>query len=56
MNTTYVICAAVLLLMFVLYYLDRWNKSRGVSAQEPEQPGPAVPAVECCGKLAVCEK
>ena len=56
MNTTYVICAAVLLLMFVLYYLDRWNKSRGVSAQEPEQPGPAVPAGECCGKHAVCEK
>ena len=56
MNMIYVICAAVLLLMFVLYYLDRWNKSRGVSAQEPEQPGPAVPAGECCGKHAVCEK
>ncbi len=56
MNITYVICAAVLLLMFVLYYLDRWNKSSGVSAQEPEQPGPAVPAGECCGKHAVCEK
>jgi len=57
MNITYVICAAVLLLMFVLYYLDRWNKSRGISAQEPEQkPGPAVPAGECCGKHAVCEK
>ena len=50
----YYICAAVLLLMFVLFYLDRWNKTRGL--REEEQPEPEVPAGECCGKHAVCEK
>ena len=49
----YYICAAVLLLMFVLFYLDRWNKTRDLPQ---EQPQPEVPAGECCGKHAVCEK
>ena len=52
-NVTYYICAAVLLLMFVLFYLDRWNKTH---AKRTEQPQPEVPAGECCGKHAVCEK
>lgn len=56
-NVAYIICAAVLLLMFVMYYLDRWNKTRGISTGEHEQqPEPAVPAGECCGKHVVCEK
>lgn len=57
MNTTYIICAVVLLLIFVLYYLDRWNKSQGNNAEQTEQhPQPEVPAGECCGKHVVCEK
>ena len=55
-SATYYICAAVLLLMFVLYYLDRWNKTHVKRTEQPEQPEPAVPAGECCGKHAVCEK
>ncbi|MBR5936270.1 MAG: phospholipase [Bacteroidaceae bacterium] len=56
-NSVYIICGIVLLLIFVLYYLDRWNKARSVSAREPDrQPEPEVPAGECCGKHAVCEK
>ncbi|MBR5707318.1 MAG: phospholipase [Bacteroidaceae bacterium] len=53
---TYYICAAVLLLMFVLFYLDRWNKTHVKRTEKPEQPEPEVPAGECCGKHAVCEK
>ena len=49
----YYICAVVLLLMFVLFYLDRWNKTRGLPEEQPQQD---VPAGECCGKHAVCEK
>ena len=57
MNTTYIICAVVLLLIFVLYYLDRWNKSQGNNAEQTEQhPQPEVTAGECCGKHVVCEK
>ena len=52
----YYICAAVLLLMFVLFYLDRWNKTHVKPTQQPLQPEPEVPAGECCGKHAVCEK
>ena len=52
----YYICAAVLLLMFVLFYLDRWNKTRGLNQQQAVEPQPEVPAGECCGKHAVCEK
>ena len=52
----YYICATVLLLMFVLFWLDRWNKTRGLSQNQPEQPEPEVPAGECCGKHVVCEK
>lgn len=58
MNNIYVICAAVLLLMFVLYYLDRWNRTQkrdGDSVTEKGQ-NTTVPAGECCGKHAVCEK
>ena len=52
----YYICAAVLLLMFVLFYLDRWNKTHAIHTQQQEPPQPEVPAGECCGKHAVCEK
>ena len=52
----YYICAAVLLLMFVLFYLDRWNKTHAIHPEQQEQPQPEVPAGECCGKHAVCEK
>ena len=52
----YYICAAVLLLMFVLYWLDRFNKTRGLSQEQAQQPEPEIPAGECCGKHAVCEK
>ena len=55
-NVTYYICAAVLLLMFILYYLDRWNKTHVKPEEQDEQPQPEVPAGECCGKHAVCEK
>jgi len=56
-NVTYIICAVVLLLIFVLYYLDRWNKIRGLQEDQTEQqPQPQVPAGECCGKHLVCEK
>ena len=52
----YYICAAVLLLMFILYWLDRFNKTRGLSQEQSQQPEPEIPAGECCGKHAVCEK
>lgn len=52
----YYICAAVLLLMFILYWLDRFNKTRGLSQEQAQQPEPEIPAGECCGKHAVCEK
>ena len=55
-NVTYYICAAVLLLMFVLFYLDRWNKTRTNQTDVPQQPAPQVPDGECCGKHVVCEK
>lgn len=57
-NTTYFICAVVLLLMFVLFYLDRWNKihKTGNGTQTVSQPDPTVPEGECCGKHVVCEK
>lgn len=61
MNITYIICAVVLLLMFVLYYLDKWNKTKGkygssTSDDIPSKADQTVPAGECCGKHAVCEK
>lgn len=52
----YYICAVVLLLMFVLFYLDRWNRTRGLNQQQAVQPQQEIPAGECCGKHAVCEK
>jgi hypothetical protein len=55
-NATYYICAAVLLLMFVLYYLDRWNKTHVKSTEQTQQPEPDIPSGECCGKHVVCEK
>lgn len=55
-NATYYICAAVLLLMFVLYWLDRWNKTHVKRTEQPRQPEPDIPAGECCGKHVVCEK
>lgn len=58
-NTTYIICAVVLLLLFVLYRLDRWNRTH--AQQESQENGESesgadIPAGECCGKHAVCEK
>ena len=60
-NTTYYICAAVLLLMFVLFYLDRWNKTHNTdsstgSGNSSGDADPTVPQGECCGKHLVCEK
>lgn len=55
-NVTYYICAVVLLLMFVLFYLDRWNKTHTNQTDVPQQPAPPVPDGECCGKHVVCEK
>ena len=58
-NITYYICAAVLLLMFVLFYLDRYNKTHRIQdSTEPGEQADAepVPAGECCGKHLVCEK
>jgi hypothetical protein len=42
--------------MFVLFYLDRWNRTRGLNQQQVVQPQQEIPAGECCGKHAVCEK
>ena len=59
MNNVYIICAVTLLLIFVLYYLDRYNKINKISksTETPEQATQeSVPAGECCGKHAVCEK
>ncbi|MCQ2069142.1 MAG: phospholipase [Bacteroidaceae bacterium] len=60
-NATYFICATVLLLMFVLYYLDRWNKTHNTnnrtgSGNSTGDADPTVPQGECCGKHVVCEK
>ena len=58
-NVTYYICAVVLLLIFVLYYLDRYNKIHKIqNSTQPEKQADAepVPAGECCGKHVVCEK
>ena len=42
--------------MFVLYWLDRFNRTRGLNQQQAVQPQQEIPAGECCGKHAVCEK
>ncbi len=42
--------------MFILYWLDRFNKTRGLSQDQSQRPEPEIPAGECCGKHAVCEK
>ena len=60
-NVVYIICAAVLLLMFVLYYLDRWNRTHNTDSRtglgnSTGDADPTVPQGECCGKHAVCEK
>lgn len=60
-NITYYICAAVLLLMFVLFYLDRYNKTHNAdsnagSGNSSGDADPTVPQGECCGKHLVCEK
>ena len=52
----YYICAVVLVLLIILYRLERYNRTRKLSPDQTEQPEPAVPAGECCGKHAVCEK
>lgn len=52
----YYIFAAILLLLFILFYLDRWNKMHRLNQEEAVEPEPEVPAGECCGKHAVCEK
>ncbi|MBR4842874.1 MAG: phospholipase [Bacteroidaceae bacterium] len=58
-NVTYIICAVVLLLMFVLYYLDRYIKIHKIQKNAgPEESvrTEQVPDGECCGKHLVCEK
>lgn len=52
----YYIFAAILLLLFILFYLDRWNKMHRLNQEEAVEPEPEVPAGECCGKHVVCEK
>ena len=52
----YYICAVVLALLIILYRLERYNRTRKLSPDQTEQPEPAIPAGECCGKHAVCEK
>ena len=52
----YYICAVVLVLLIILYRLEWYNRTRKLSPDQTEQPEPAVPAGECCGKHAVCEK
>lgn len=52
----YYICAVVLVLLIILYRLERFNRTRKLSQDPTEQPEPVVPAGECCGKHAVCEK
>ena len=52
----YYICAVVLVLLIILYRLERYNRTRKLSPDQTEQPEPAIPAGECCGKHAVCEK
>lgn len=54
-NMVYYICAVVLVLLIILYRLDRLNRQR-MSPDQAVQPEPSVPAGECCGKHAVCEK
>ena len=57
-KSVYIICGIVLFLLFVLYYLDRWNKIKksGIDNNAGNPPAPDVPAGECCGKHVVCEK
>jgi len=52
----YYICAVILVLLLILYRLDRYNKMRMLNQDQAEQPVPEIPAGECCGKHAVCEK
>ena len=52
----YYICAVVLVLLIILYRLERYNRTRKLSPDQTEQPEPSIPAGECCGKHAVCEK
>lgn len=52
----YYICAVVLVLLIILYRLDRWNRTRGLIQEQAMQPRQDIPAGECCGKHAVCEK
>ncbi len=52
----YYICAVVLVLLIILYRLERYNRTSKLSPDQTEQPEPAIPAGECCGKHAVCEK
>ena len=52
----YYICAVVLVLLIILYRLERYNRTRKLSPDQTEQPEPDIPAGECCGKHAVCEK
>ena len=52
----YYICAVVLALLIILYRLERYNRTRKLRPDQTEQPEPAIPAGECCGKHAVCEK
>lgn len=58
-NTTYIICAAALLIAFLIYYMSRWNRNRSIDSlnkTEEQNKDHSVPVGECCGKHTVCEK
>ena len=60
-NMIYYICAVILVLLIILYRLDRWNKTHNTDSSIGSGSGtgdadPTVPQGECCGKHAVCEK
>lgn len=65
-NGIYLICGAVILLLYILYCVDRYVKTQraeeAAKAQKPQeepqqqQPEPPASDFQCCGKHLVCEK
>lgn len=59
-NRIYLVCGAVILLLYILYCVDRYVKTQRGKQDAPvaeEQPKPEpVPDGQCCGKHLVCEK
>lgn len=63
-NGIYLICGAVILLLYILYCVDRYVKSHRAGQpdgsdtqpeEKREQPAPEAD-FQCCGKHLVCEK